>query len=247
MSMTSIDLRTVFLQLQREMIAKLSADRVVVTHPSTKGDATELSWIEMLNQYLPKRYQAAKAFVLDSEGSLSEQIDIVIFDRQYSPFLFNHNGALYVPAESVYGVMEVKPELSKEELLYAGSKAQSVRLLRRTSAPIPHAGGKFQPRSLFEIVAGIVTLKSGWSPPFGTSFEEAIAGLETKARVHLGCALRSGAFEVEYPENGKPRIEISESDDALIFFFLHLLSRLQSLGTVPAIDIGKYARFLKTK
>jgi hypothetical protein len=34
--------------------------------------------------------------------ALREQVDIVIYDRQYSPFLFNQNGAKCVAAESVY-------------------------------------------------------------------------------------------------------------------------------------------------
>ena len=111
-----------FLGLQKQMIVQLSANRENIVHPGTKGDASELSWIEMLQNYLPQRYQVRKAFVLDSTGELSEQIDIVIFDRHYSPFLFNQDGALYVPAESVYAVIEVKQDLNKEQIEYAGSK-----------------------------------------------------------------------------------------------------------------------------
>ena len=84
------------------MIGTLTANRGVIPHPGTKGAAAELHWLEMLNAYLPKRYQAESAFVLDHQGGLSEQIDIVIYDRQYSPLLFKEGPATYVPAESVY-------------------------------------------------------------------------------------------------------------------------------------------------
>lgn len=244
---TIINLRNIFLGLQNQMIVKLSTNRENIVHPGTKGDATELSWIEMLGAYLPKRYLVDKAFVLDSNGQLSEQIDIVIFDRQYSPFLFNQDGALYIPAESVYGIIEVKQDLSKEAVEYGGSKAASVRRLRRTSASIPHAGGMYSPREPFKILAGIVTLGSTWNPPFGSSFESTIAGLVPQERIDIGCALQFGSFEVTYPDNAKPIIEKSEEEDSLIFFFLHLLSRLQQLGTVPALDIAEYAKSLRMK
>ena len=38
----------------------------------------------------------------------SEQIDVVVFDRQYSPFIFNYEGQTIIPAESVYAVFEAK-------------------------------------------------------------------------------------------------------------------------------------------
>jgi hypothetical protein len=241
--MTKVELKSLFLHLQEQMIAKLTTDRTI-THPGTKGDATELCWIDMLNNYLPRRYQATKAFVLDADGNLSEQIDIVIFDRQYSPFLFNQDGAFYVPAESVYALLEVKQDLNKENIEYAGSKAASVRCLRRTSGPIPHAGGTFEPRKLFPIIAGVLALGDIWKPPFGESFETLISELPFEKRIDIGCALQFGAFDVQYVEGSKPQIEKNENN-ALIFFFLRLLSRLQSLGTVPAIETGEYAKSLE--
>jgi len=241
--MSKVELNSLFLHLQEQMIAELTTDRTIM-HPGTKGDATELCWIKMLNTYLPRRYQAAKAFVLDADGNLSEQIDIVVFDRQYSPFLFNQDGACYVPAESVYALLEVKQDLDKENIEYAGSKAASVRCLRRTSGPIPHAGGTFEPRKLFPILAGILTLGNTWKPPFGESFETVISQLPSENRIDIGCALQFGAFDVKYVEGNRPEIERDEKN-ALIFFFLRLLSRLQNLGTVPAIEIDEYAKSLE--
>ena len=82
-----IDIRKIFLGLQDQMHGKLSLNRRIIYHPTTKGDASELEWVDMLSTYLPRRYQVDKAFVIDCKGNISEQIDIVIFDRHYSPFL----------------------------------------------------------------------------------------------------------------------------------------------------------------
>jgi hypothetical protein len=40
------------------------------------------------------------------------------------------------------------------------------------------------------------------------------------------------------------RIDKRAEEEALIFFFLTLFARLQSLGTAPAIDVSEYAKVL---
>jgi hypothetical protein len=242
----TIELHNLFLDLQQQLVAKLVTNRRNIQHPGTKGDASELCWLDMLNSYLPQRYHAAKAFVVDSEGQISDQIDLVIFDRQYSPFLFNQNNALYVPAESVYITMEVKQDIDKDVIEYAGAKAASVRQLKRTSVPVPHAGGEFPPKEHFEILSGIVALGCKWDPPYGESFTNAIKKLPIEKRIHIGCALKSGAFDVTYIDNTEINIETCGAEESLVFFFLRLLARLQQLGTVPAMNIAEYAKSLGT-
>ena len=106
--------------LQARLEGGLRGNRAAVTHSGARGEASEDDWLRVLNDHLPRRYQADRAFVIDSRGDCSDQIDIVIYDRQYSPFLYNQANQRYVPAESVYGVFEVKQDLSREHLLYAG-------------------------------------------------------------------------------------------------------------------------------
>ncbi|WP_212743006.1 DUF6602 domain-containing protein [Sphingopyxis sp. 2PD] len=81
-------------------------------HPTEKGDASEQVWNDVLNHYLPHRYESRKGFVVDSRGAFSQQIDVIIHDRQYSPFVFSFKGTDVVPAESVYAVFEAKQELT---------------------------------------------------------------------------------------------------------------------------------------
>lgn len=40
------------------------------------------------------------------------------------------------------------------------------------------------------------------------------------------------------------KLQISNSSESLIYFFLKLLSELQKTGTVPAMDIDEYGKFL---
>jgi hypothetical protein len=230
--------------LQARLEGGLRGNRSAVTHPGARGDASEEDWLRVLNDHLPQRYQANRAFVIDSQGECSEQIDIVIYDRQYSPFLYNQANQRYVPAESVYGVLEVKQDLSREHVLYAGQKAASVRRLHRTSAPVPHVEGVAKPRPLPRIVAGIVTYQSSWTPPFGDPLRDALAGLAADHQLDVGCSLLHGAFEARYLSPGTLDLAAIEGPRSLVQFLMRLLKQLQSLATAPAIDYDAYlARF----
>jgi hypothetical protein len=239
-----INLKKLFLGFQNEMKEVLKTIRESTPHPSTKGEATEFNWIKWLNDYLPLRYRAEKATIIDLNGDCSDAIDIVIFDRQYSPFILNREKVLYVPAESVYAVIEVKQELNNSYIKYAGEKAFSARKLFRTSAPIYYAEGVYSPKKPGHIISGILCSKSSWEPPFGAAFEKVLSTLRGDKRIDIGCCVQSGSFEVKY-QNNCISLSKSHKQDALLFFFLKLLSRLQQLGTVPAIDLEKYLSILK--
>ena len=242
--MGNVDMREMFRGMQEQMLATLQLGRSQISHNGEMGEAAEESWRKWLRNYLPRRYRVDKAFVVDCNGNISDQIDIVIYDSQYSYFVFKHEQVFYVPAESVYAVIEIKQDLTKNHLDYAGEKAASVRKLRRTSIDIPFAAGKYRPKPLHRILAGIITIESTWSTPLGDTFRKNIRSMEGENRLDFGCALRHGAFWVDY----EPKLTIKKSspDESLLFFFLQLLMRLQSIGTVPAIDIGEYAKSLQS-
>ena len=167
---------------------------------------------------------------------MSEQIDIVIFDQHFSPFLFNKNGTFYITAESVYATFEVKPEINAANLKYASSKAASVRKLKRTSTKINNAGKIQKAKPPQYIYAGILTLRNGWSKNLESHLK---SNLVQNGGLDLGCCIQSHAFH--YDKKNK-RLQIVEKDQ-LLFFFLRFLNLLQKQGTVPAMDIEKYHSF----
>ncbi|MFX1514246.1 MAG: DUF6602 domain-containing protein [Promethearchaeota archaeon] len=233
-----VKLRQIFLGLQGQMLAKLSLNREILKHPVAKGDATELEWIELLSTYLPTRYRVEKAFVIDHRGRLSEQIDVVIFDRHYSPFLFKQNGQIYIPAESVYCVIEIKPKLDAKSLRYAAEKVASVRKLKRTSAPIIDKGKQCEPRPLTYIFGGLLTIDGVLTKALADKLLEE----NDNKFLDFGCSLGGNAFYIDYKD--RQSVEISSNEDSLIFFFLKLLDELQSVGTVAPMEIGEYAKKL---
>jgi hypothetical protein len=156
-----LDLAEVFYSVQEEMLAQLAVGGFF-EHPSAAGTATEQHWLELFNRYLPQRYRATPAFVIDSEGRRSRQIDIAIFDNLYSPLLFPHKSGMHIPAESVYAVFEVKPTFSRQWIRDAGEKAASVRALRRTSVRVMSGNRLRAPIHLKPILAGLLATGEIW-------------------------------------------------------------------------------------
>ncbi|HKS74177.1 MAG TPA: DUF6602 domain-containing protein [Terriglobales bacterium] len=241
-----VNLGGLFHSLQRQMETRFETARGSITHDPTKGAAAEQNWLAMLNAYLPERYRAESAFVVDHRGELSEQIDIVIFDRQYSPLMFHQDKVLYVPAESVYAVFDSKFQMTSESIAQAGKKAESVRRLKRTSVPVRFVQGTYKAKELFPIAAGILALETWWTDGMGEGLVKALNGLTAAEMLDLGCTVRSGAFEAATRKRGV-EVEASAKENGLIFFFVRLLSRLQKVGTVPAMDLRKYACEFETR
>jgi hypothetical protein len=146
--------------LHDDIESRLSIARQSFGHPGTKGNASEHVWLQLLQSYLPRRYEAASAHLVDSQGTFSDQIDVVVFDRQYSPFIFRQEDQIIIPAESAYAVFEAKQSINAGEVGYAQKKVASGRRLQRTSLPIPHTGGTYDPKPLPHILGGLLTFES---------------------------------------------------------------------------------------
>lgn len=235
-------LRNAFAAEEQVLALEVSLASSSIPHSGTAGSINEGHFIDLLRRYLPKRYEVDSAIVIDSEGRTSHQIDVVIFDNQYTPTLLDQKNHRFVPAEAVYAVLEVKPKIDKEYLEYAGKKAESVRLLRRTSVPIRHAGGEFPSKPIFPIVAGIVAPAVSWREGFNSeAFQNVLSTLENGTRIDCGVGLNAGAFDL-YDDN----LLVRDGDNSLIYFVFRLLQQLQAMGTVPAVDWNSYATVLSS-
>lgn len=239
--MSTWSLSTLLASLHDDIQLRLSTARKAFQHPGAKGDASEGVWIDMLNTYLPKRYQAANAFVVDSLGNFSDQIDVVVFDRQYSPFIFKFGEQIIVPAESVYAVFEAKQTATAELVAYAQRKVVSVRKLHRTSLPIPHAGGTYPAKPLTPVLGGLLTFESDWNPALGPSFDKALKVDMSAGRLDLGCVASHGHFFYDDSDN---TFKFEQENKPATAFLFKLIAQLQFSGTVPMIDIDAYGKWL---
>ena len=239
-----VDIPEMFRAKQNEMTALLLGGRAVISHAGQKGAATEENWRSLLRSYLPGRYKIESGCVVDVEGNSSDQLDVLVLDNQYTPVLFESGGVRFYPAESIYATFEVKQEVDRQHIKYAGEKVASLRRLQRTSARIPHAGGEFSPKKPGRIIGGLLTSTSSWDPPLGDSFERALLSLDGQMELDIGCVLEYGSFSVD--RSGRtPCVTKSKQDLSLVSFVFRLLAMLQSQGTVAAIDYEEWIRYTR--
>lgn len=273
--MNKIDLKQMFAGLQNQMTSQLNTTREFITHPGSKGDALENAWIEWLRKYLPNRYSVDKAIIIDHEGSISHQIDIVIYDNWFTPFIFTQDGFHYIPAEGVYAIFEVKPDIQgnvgeKSYIEYAAEKIESVRVLKRTSTNMINSGFKLPPRAFTKIIGGILTSTNSFTHKDNNTIEEHLKKHKGFKGIDIGCMADYGSFYVGYngleditlkdPKDFEKRyndyyrnrninkIIFSDSDNSMVSFFLQLTRYLQqAIGTVPAIDLNAYSKAIDFK
>lgn len=206
-----------------------------ISHDGVKGGVAESHYLHYLRRYLPDRYKIDTGIVIDSNGATSDQIDIIIYDKQYTPCLMDQLSHKYIPAEAIYSIIEVKPTINKAYIEYADKKAQSVIDLKRTSCPIQHAGGEYPPKPNFPIVCGIIAAEIEWADGLNSdAFSSLLIQCQNLSFVH---ALNWG-----YCDTFNKHKTIMTGDASTMSLTFRLLKKLQALGTVPAIDWDEYSK-----
>lgn len=223
--------------------------RAASEHSAAKGDGFETAWRKVLTETLPGRYFVEKGFAYDTKGEISDEIDILILDRQYSPLFFNDSGRFVVPAESIYAAIEVKPTINAAHMQYASEKARSIRTLHRTTTPIPHMAGTAGPKDPHHIICGLIGESVDWTPPFGNPFAMSFDAEEPDGQLDFAMGLSAGCFwkrryliksQEEYETNSE-QIEFS-GDLSLLTFSMILCEQLRLAGTVPALSYEAYLK-----
>jgi hypothetical protein len=232
-------LRDAFAKVQTNLRGQMELASQSISHAGTMGSVNEDHWLGIFRSYLPNRYDVATGIVIDSCGNRSDQIDVVVFDRHFTPTLLDQNNHRYIPAEAVYAMFECKPTIDKTYIEYAEKKAASVRRMQRTSVAISHAGGVFKPKEPFRILCGLLAPKASWADGLGEAFRRNL-GADDVSKLDCGCALEHGCFDFFDGE-----LMVVTEQGALMYFLFRMLSRLQSLGTVPAIDWAAYSRIIR--
>ncbi len=95
-------------------------------HAGLKGNENELALAEVLKGFLPIKYGVeTNALVIDRNGAVSRQCDIVIYDSFHFPKYFRK----VYPVEIVLAVIEVKTNLSKQQVNNSKVNESALRAL----------------------------------------------------------------------------------------------------------------------
>jgi len=97
---------------------------IASTHSNITGNYREEMWIKLFRSIIPKKFSMAQGvMIIDSEGNVSNEVDIAVYDEQYTPYVFNYNTLKFIPIEAVAVVIECKSTSYNLEKLEDWAKA----------------------------------------------------------------------------------------------------------------------------
>jgi hypothetical protein len=115
MSTTKANLATRVKYFEAVMSAKLELIREKYRHSGNKGSGVEQEVRAFLREWFPRTYQIGHGEVIDTNGMISGQLDVVV-TNEHHPSIQEEAGAAQFMIEGVACAAEVKTTLTSDEL-----------------------------------------------------------------------------------------------------------------------------------
>lgn len=236
-----------------------------IFHPLKSGEARENVFRKFLVKYLPQRVGIDQGFVIDAQGRVSKQIDVIIYDKTVAT-VFDVNGVKYFPCEIVLAAGEVKSNIdSKRDLEDALSKIKSVKELDRsnqgrnsiiTGPGISLSGLKFDPLTQHrdQILGFIFTRTSMTKETVLEALQEYNSKVERRLWLNIFCAYRNFLISYKSDERLTPsamdadRMYCTTEEEIpnLLLLFICILSTFINEAHVARPNYFDYANIVTT-
>ena len=127
---------------QEKLNANIRSIREMIPHSGEVGALVEQQFRFHLTEILPEKIGISHGFVIDSNGEVSKQMDIILYDKLNTPRIFSSDGAQIFPVEATYACGEIKTKIDSEALEDSFEKCLSYKRLCRKAyfqrtTPIP--------------------------------------------------------------------------------------------------------------
>ena len=225
-----------------------------VTHRGAKGRIREHRIVtDYLEKYLPGNIGIGNGEIFSTEGEVSPETDIVLYDKFSTPFLLKEESYQVFPVECVYGVVEVKSHLSKEELIDSTRKMETIKKLPKVafepqSGPIVRTTNLYgREWSHFPIIGFVIAYDSAELAGLADHLNATQSSLTPEQRIDSIYILKRGMIiplnleTKQYDRTPGPKtIYVPvESDNPLLLFTL-LTQELMSGAWMQPFRIRRY-------
>lgn len=125
-----MNLKKILTAIVNEIIVAKQKAEMIHTAGDIKaaGDEIEELIRSKISLFLPEKYLVKHGHIINSKGQVSNQLDIIIFDRLSTPKFFeSQNESVYYPIESVLAIGEIKKSLRDNHLLEIGEKIKFIK------------------------------------------------------------------------------------------------------------------------
>ncbi|MBD2847067.1 hypothetical protein IDH44_17860 [Paenibacillus sp. IB182496] len=93
-------------------------------HDGLTGNYREQMWLKFFQSIVPRKFSIAQGvIIIDSDRKTSREVDLAVYDEQYTPYVFQYNALKFIPIEAVVMVVECKSTDYEPEKLKAWSES----------------------------------------------------------------------------------------------------------------------------
>lgn len=104
-----------------------------IFHNGEYGTYREAICREFLRYLIPQNIDASTGFIISpNEPIVSNQCDIVLYDKNHTPLVESNERKIFFPIETVLAVGEVKSDLDRSQLKSALVKLEKVKTMRES-------------------------------------------------------------------------------------------------------------------
>jgi hypothetical protein len=148
-------------EMNRMMINELD---LATAHDGLTGNYREEMWVKFFRGIIPMKYSIAQGvIIIDSKGQKSNEVDIAVYDEQYTPYVFQYNTLKFIPIEAVAVVVECK------------SQGWDVDLLKKWSCSI---------KKLEPVRTGVARIVSGYATGLTNTVQTRTRPIQILASIH---------------------------------------------------------------
>ena len=181
---------------QGDAIALFKNEQNTLIHPGEYGMYRERSFCALLRTILTRDCSLSDGFIFSAENNRSTQCDILIKDAMSMP-LTDSGIAKFHPVEDVYAVVEMKSNLTKDELTTALRKLAQVKMIgddRRTRRDF-----RKPDRLAYDAIPTFLVCNSlSVSDPGTLDFNEIYDGIDQKYWHNAILSVEDGLFFYHY-------------------------------------------------
>lgn len=98
-------------------------------HQGLKGEGNETILRNMISKFIPQKYGVDTGIIIDKNGQVSRQCDIIIYDKLKYSLLLSMSTVHIFPVDIVYATIEVKTTLDSNQAKKALENIESVKKL----------------------------------------------------------------------------------------------------------------------
>lgn len=229
-----MDLAGIFNDISTQMRSDFMKAKKSLTHSGLKGEANEETPRVFLRQYIPKTLDISQGMVVDSKENKTRELDIIISDSSKTPIFFQSGNTRVIPAECIYGAIEVKAFLDKPETTKSHINMLSLKSLNKDPGAYFKKNGIIQnqktlygkqweywPTHHFVFAYDSNSLKS-----IVDNLNELQSNSSVEKRIDCICVLNKGVILNRTPDGNVSALPTNESslayfetDKALLLFY----------------------------